>query len=418
MIGNESILEEFFTNKLAISLEKVLYSDPETEMKCAQTLVKYGRSLGCYEYDEITELDMGEGTTLLSQSLLNGNNYLLSSLKQMGANPHKKDDFGISPMFWAIYLKQDIGQLIPDEKTLQMIEKVENIGKSSIQNKLLTNLSDGRPQLSYIEKNPTTALVKMGNGYSMNVNDNVLANLKKSRSNNHSLLGFIEKLKNNKVFPDGKQCLEYIMWDAKIHLIKLIASGENKLQPIHLMALYLYTGNLTLYRQVNMTLSNWSNNNTWHPFIACLYQAITLLPEYRGEVYRAIDCKFTMDDYAIGHKIRWDTFSMCSLEWKNSSELIALKRGIVFIIKSLTGRVISKYSKYPVDSEVIFLPGTEFIITDHYIGNVIALGQANIRKNTYKVEQKDYDKALNSEMCIIVELEEQLPIIDGTLLLV
>jgi len=218
----------------------------------------------------------------------------------------------------------------------------------------------------------------------------------------------MEKMKNNKVFPDGKQCLEYIIWDAKIHLIKLLASGENKLQPIHIIALYLYTGNLTIYRQVNVTLSNWKNDNPWNPFIYCLYQAISLLPEYTGEVYRAVDCKFNLHDYAIGNVLRWNTFSMCSLEWKNSSELIEQKKGIVFIIKSKSGRIISSYSKYPVDSEVMFLPGTEFTVVDHYVGNVIALGQANIRKNTYGAKEKDYEKAMNSELCLIVELEEYI----------
>ena len=56
----------------------------------------------------------------------------------------------------------------------------------------------------------------------------------------------------------------------------------------------------------------------------------------------------------------------------------------------------------------MFLPGTEFTVVDHYVGNVIALGQANIRKNTYGAKEKDYEKAMNSELCLIVELEEYI----------
>ena len=79
---------------------------------------------------------------------------------------------------------------------------------------------------------------------------------------------------------------------------------------------------------------------------------------------------------------------------------------MIFIIKSKTGRNISKYSKYPVDNEIIFVPGTQFMITNIYIASIICLGQENIRKTTYLAKDKDIIKAANSESSIIIELEE------------
>lgn len=405
MTGNEPILEEFFVNKLAILMEKCLYSDNETEKECAQVLTKYGKSLGYFEYNEITDLDISEGSTLLTYAILNNNRYLQSALGNMGASYNKPDNYGVTPAFWATLFGHKINQPL-DPNTINMVNRVKDISKKNIQNKLLTNLQPNVPLLLDDKQNMISPMTKMNDGYLLSVSNNTLAILRDSGLAEYSLLGFIEKLKNNKIFPDGKECLEYIIWDAKVHLIKILAAEEQKLQPIHIIALYLYTGNLTLFQQVNKTLTNWNNGSVWHPYIGCLYQAINLLPKYIGEVYRAVGVKFDIQVYKIGNIIKWSTFSICSKEFSNTIELLNKKRGIIFIIKSLTGRLISKYSKTPADSEVIFLPESQFEITNHYVASLICLGQANIRTSTFSVKGKDLQKAANGESCIIIELKE------------
>lgn len=406
MTGNESILEEFFVNKLSLLLEKSLYTDKEMEKKCADILVKYGKSLGYFEYNEITDLDINKGSTLLTYAILNNNQYLVSALESIGAKFNKPDNYGVTPTFWAILFGNNSLATIIDENTIAMINRVNDVAKKNIQNKLLTSLQSNIPLLLDDKQNIISPLIKMNDGYALAVSNNVLATLRDSNLIEHSLLGFMEKLKNNKIFPDGKNCLEYIVWDAKVHLIKILAQGEQKLQPIHIIALYLYTSNLTLFQQVNKTLINWNNASTWHPYIGCLYQAVYLLPKYVGEVYRAVDVKFDTDNYKIGNIIKWSTFSICSKEFANTTELLNNKKGIIFIIKSLTGRLISKYSKTPADSEVIFLPESQFEIINYYVASLICLGQANIRTSTFSVKEKDLQKAANNESCIIVELQE------------
>jgi hypothetical protein len=113
-----------------------------------------------------------------------------------------------------------------------------------------------------------------------------------------------------------------------------------------------------------------------------------------------------MGVHKVGNRTKWNTFSLCSREWKDSANLVNQDAGIVFIIKSLTGRVIAPYSKYPVDSEVVFLPGTEFEITDHYVGKVFVLGQANIRKTSYRMKEVDYERVAKKQSCVIIELTE------------
>lgn len=403
---NQEIFEEFFTNKLALMLNKVIMSDSDTEARCSHILSKFGRSFGCYEFKEITEIDLGSGSTVLSHALLNGNKHLINSLGQMGANLNKPDDYGITPAFWAKYLGFDMPNSQIDKHTFDLLDAIEHVRKNSIQNKMLLNMSAGIPKLIESSQNAMTPLLKMKDGYNSKVNDGVLTTLRNSLGLDHILFGFVDKLKNEKVFPDGKQCLEYIIWDSKVHLIKLVASGEINLQPIHMLALYLYTSNPIIFQQVNYALTFWKDSNIWNPFVFCLYQAINLIPPYIGEVYRGIDVPFNSIDYAIGNTIKWKTFSICSKDYTSSTELINQKKGMIFVIKSLSGKLISRYAKNPIDNEVIFKPNSEFRITNHFIASLTCLGQANIRTSTFKVKEKDLIKATNGESCIIIELEE------------
>ena len=102
--GNEDIYDEFFSNKLTSLLHNVILSNSDVEQKCSDVLAKYGQSLGCYSYENITNVDMGDGSTLLSYALLNKNNHIVDRLFKMGVNVTKADDFGVKPFFWVNYL--------------------------------------------------------------------------------------------------------------------------------------------------------------------------------------------------------------------------------------------------------------------------------------------------------------------------
>lgn len=70
----------------------------------SQILVKYGQSLGCYEYNDFSMINMGQGTTLLSESLIYGNIELAKILENIGFSPFTKYDYGITPYFWKCYI--------------------------------------------------------------------------------------------------------------------------------------------------------------------------------------------------------------------------------------------------------------------------------------------------------------------------
>ena len=402
MTGNESIANEFFTNNLANLINEIIFTDSDMEKKCANVLLKYGQSIGCYEFDQITQIDIGH-LDIMSTAILGNKHHLMQSLMQMNLISEQK--MNSMALFWATYTRTN--GFIPDENTTCMIDRVQNISAKNLQNKMLTNLEIGFPKLLTNTDNATpNTIIKMSDGYDVKIKPDIVTMLKKSQTGTHTILGFIEKLKNSKIFPNGKAYVEYILYESKIHMIRLIAEGEMVLQPIHLMTLYLYTMDFIIYQQVNQTLSNWDVHSIWHPFIYTLNQALDLILPFVGEVYRAIDHVFDPIRFVIGATFASDTFSMGSTEWGHCTDLINKKKGIIFIIKSRTGRSIKSYSKYPANSEIIFLPGTEFTVTDLYVGNIFVLGQANIRKTSYRASSADITKAVNSEMCMIVELEE------------
>jgi hypothetical protein len=204
-----------------------------------------------------------------------------------------------------------------------------------------------------------------------------------------------------------------ILLDAKINLIKIMTLDSNLLNPNQVLSLYLYTANLDLFKNVNINLKNITISSPWYGFISCLYQGLKLLPNYEGDCFRAIELSFDPVKFKIDNIIQWNTFAIANIDWKNSSELIKLKRGMIFIIKSKTGKNISSYSKYPQEKEIVFVPGTKFIITNYYVPDIICLAQENIRNTTFKYNSVEkirgfYDKALENKSSIIIELTEIL----------
>lgn len=413
MTGNEDIMAEFFTNRLVNLIGEIIYADQSMEKKCADILLKYGQSISCYEFDQITQIDVGQ-LDILSASIIGNKQYLIQSLITMNLSSELPvgrtslcSEQKINPMaiFWAQYLKLNQDQLVPDDSTNLMIDRVHNSSGKNLQNKMLINLDSNLPKLLEQITNP---IVKMSNGYDIKLKSDITPLLKKSQLVAQTILGFIEKLKNMKMHnSDSKSYIQYLLSESKIHTIRLIAEGELELQPVHLMTLYLYTADFTIYQQVNQTLFDWDKNSVWHPFVYTLNQAINLISPFVGEVYRAIDYPF-VQTLEIGSTFVSDTFSTGSTEWGHCTELINKKKGMIFIINSQTGRSISPYSRYPANSEIIFLPGSIFTVTDLFVGNIFVLGQANIRKTSYRASNLDITKALNSEMCMIVELEEKI----------
>jgi ankyrin repeat protein len=399
MLGNEHIKEEFFTDRLALLLEKALHVEPSLEQKCAIVLSKYGRNL----HDRLV---LDNNTPLMTAAILNNSKYMIDSLTHLGVDVYKKDDFGLSPMFWSAYTGCDIGHE-PDPETCELIDRLKVVQKKNLQNKLLLNFSEDTKQLlleapKESDNNNFNVTMKMSSNYFTKIKKEVITALEKTQSS-QSLLGFLEKLKNNKLVK-----VDTVMRDAKVHLISLVASGEKVLDPAHLLALYLYTSSMAVFNQVNLAMSEWEKHKIWQPYVMCMYQGLKLLDPFVGEAYRVVDIPFDPFEYKVGTLISWNTFSIASKSWIIASEQINKKKGVIFIIKSKTGRDVSKYSKFTVDQEVMFLPNCVFEVTNLYKPDIVALGQENIRATTFGASEKDLERAGLGQAAIIVDISEKV----------
>ncbi|CAF1086241.1 unnamed protein product [Adineta ricciae] len=94
----------------------------------------------------------------------------------------------------------------------------------------------------------------------------------------------------------------------------------------------------------------------WFPYLKFFITALNKLPSFKGIVWRGISKK---EDYNLGDiacQTRWDITS--TTKDLKVSELFFGEAGILYVIKAVNGKDISKYSANPDEKEVILMPGT------------------------------------------------------------
>ena len=68
---------------------------------------------------------------------------------------------------------------------------------------------------------------------------------------------------------------------------------------------------------------------------------------------------------------------------------------------------------YLQDNEVVVLPGCSISLAGAYVGDVISLGQRNVRTTTYKLQDSaagaggGSGKKATGKLCVLVDLQEQ-----------
>jgi hypothetical protein len=150
-------------------------------------------------------------------------------------------------------------------------------------------------------------------------------------------------------------------------------------------------------------------------YTCVLHHALRKLPEFTGEVFigsSEADRKL----FLKGREFCWPKFMTASMLWRVALEntpnfTTKSRKGVIFIVKSKTGRLVGPYSRFSFDMEVMFLPYTKFRVSNWYHGDVIALGQENIREHTFGIKERDDERMdlqgmINSDKSLIIELEE------------
>eukprot|EP01084_Bolivina_argentea_P077281 140150_1 len=230
----------------------------------------------------------------------------------------------------------------------------------------------------------------------------------------------IFKVNNNKKSINDYEYLNIIL-NSKLFTINYIGSieyGGDKYEPLKeakdVFLLNLYTNNNILCCTINSEIiNNFKNPNiNILQSIKLLNNILLKLPSYIGEVFIGCQKRFDRSLFLINKIFSWKTFISGTTQWRmainNIPDFTSKKNeGTVFLIKSKTGKHIGKYSQFSFESEIIFKRNTKFKVTQWYRGDVICLGQENIRKNTFGIEfNEEMNKYLNSNKSLIIELEE------------
>ena len=123
-------------------------------------------------------------------------------------------------------------------------------------------------------------------------------------------------------------------------------------------AIYLYSMPTSFYSDLNKALRDGSRNalKPWFAFLNLFIHALKKLPSLEIDVWRGVSGDVGSD--FIKNDVRtWWSVNSCSKDLK-VVELYLGEEGTVFCIKSCYGKDISSFSAFPIEHEVVLIPGT------------------------------------------------------------
>lgn len=130
-------------------------------------------------------------------------------------------------------------------------------------------------------------------------------------------------------------------------------------------ALFAYTGDA--YAEINTALRKHDTEKVemLRPLIDRTVEALDTLPSYSGKVYRGAEMpQAFFDEHKPGAKVTYDAFTSTS-----TKSLLSFKGNTEIMIDALpedsAGKDIQKFSKFPHEKEILFPPGTDFIVLSH-----------------------------------------------------
>jgi hypothetical protein len=234
------------------------------------------------------------------------------------------------------------------------------------------------------------------------------------------------KLDTCQTFDTHRTEVENRVWDAKVFAINKIASLQQKdetaaaemaLAARQAFTLCLATSSATVFSIVNTAMLTGNGmDGAVRLYASALLEALHQMPPFVGEAFIGSSIA-QRKMYTIGQTFRWRHFASASTLWKVALEnapyfTSSARRGVVFVVQSKTGRLVSAQSQFCSDAEVLFLPNTVFRVTNWYHGDIIALGQANIRAHTFGVKERDEERMplaqlMESDKALIIELAER-----------
>lgn len=385
----------------------------EEENKACEVLSSYRTILG-HPLD-VDVMDM-EGSTPLIYAVIYGKYHIVSALLDLGANPLRPNVYTMNALLWSKFTRnQRIVKLLLNY--CQLLEPIED----TVQWKRLVVKGNGLflgspPQFVNLT---STITQRMGQFINTPVTQQTLSKISKT-INLPTLCDTKEAIISQVAETFSDPQMGIFLWEAKIFTVHKIAAAANDepscLNMLEILSLAGWTNNNIVHSLINTAIL--TSNFTQHAklYADILYTGLSKLPVFQGECFIGTadaDRKLFM----IGQEFMFQHFVSGSTNWKialeNTPNFTSKNRkGIIFIVKSQTGRHVSLYSQFSYDSEIIFLPHTRFRVKSWYHGgDVICLGQENIREHTFKIKERDdermnLEQVIQSDKSIVIELIE------------
>eukprot|EP01103_Thecamoeba_quadrilineata_P012373 TRINITY_DN3180_c0_g1_i1.p1 TRINITY_DN3180_c0_g1~~TRINITY_DN3180_c0_g1_i1.p1 ORF type:complete len:422 (+),score=36.54 TRINITY_DN3180_c0_g1_i1:97-1362(+) len=162
-----------------------------------------------------------------------------------------------------------------------------------------------------------------------------------------------------------------------------ISNNQNmKLSLIQLFVIKIYTLNWptgfdSLYIKLNNALRTEDRNilNPWRHFIYHLMSALWTVDNVviNRPIYRAVKGLDLKSRYQVGSIITWNAFSSATTKLNVLQDHLGDEEGTIFIITPINARLISKYSFYPGEKEVLIPLCSKFKVTGVYKNNRVCM---------------------------------------------
>lgn len=394
------------------SLAKGLFSREEERLASDTINDKMGIKGVLSKADCINVYD-STNTTPMMYAIVNSNYNMVKLFLELGADPLINNSFGLNSIFYCKWINNKRITELLREYPLNEIHysRVNELSKSDKHllyiNALSVKENSNFEQVSINYRFEYCTKYAMNEfGYEMEFLEALLKN-----KQNDNLLQFTDDIfKDPKDTTELNKLIENIPIDVKLNVLSHIGTGESILNSRDLMILNVYCN----YNTIDYTYYIYSNLNLITPMI----NAMDKIHPFLGEVFLGSD-NIDRNLFKIDQVITFPLFLSCSTMWRvalnNTPEFTTNKKGTVLLIKSKTGKYTSHYTRDNFNGEVLFYPFTKFRVTNWYIGDVIALGQENIRSYSYSIKDTDsygtkcnhnISSYLNSNKSLIIELYE------------
>lgn len=404
---NEELRKALINPILAPLLEVARGFIPPAEQKAICDLLAQARLPGCLEPSDVLGVRTNEGRTPLIEAIIYSNLPVIEEFLRLDPNGLTQNDYyGIDAISWA--------HLTGNARVKSRLLNVQgHVGEVSpavtrVQNAVKNPRSPIDAQILFLGKAPTNLIYTVQSNLPMRMRDLIEIESRSDQGNrirpeeseNHETS---RETALTRTKGGALQVMNAVAWDTKLFVISKIAEGKTHLSPMQIATLFVYD---------KVTLKS---DDILSDYAVTLRSTLEVLPPYVGEVYIGLPSIPDRIRYTVGSELYLPSFISASSSWcvavdacniNTDMNFTTKRQGVVLLLHSRTGRQISGYTQFAYDMEVIFAPGSRWKVTNWYRGDVICLGQANIRQHTFRIKEEELNRYQTTNAALIIECDQ------------